>query len=104
MLPGAIVFGIFGMLGQGAFESLQADGADDQSKISYTQRLLESRWVPLKRLSDDDYVGVLNEKSIRIDAEIAIIDEKIAGLQRSRVKAHLDDHRENHDGQVETAT
>ncbi len=71
------------MLGQGAYNSFQASAEETERKLPYGQRILDSRWVPLKRLSDEDYVGMLNEKTVRIEAEIAIIDEKIAALQNS---------------------
>jgi hypothetical protein len=78
------VFGIFGMLGQGAYNTFQSGGEQIKSELPYSQRLLESRWIPFKRLSDEDYVAMFNEKTVEIDAEIAIIDEKIAALQKSR--------------------
>lgn len=104
VLPGALVFGIFGMLGQGLYNSVQTDGAKYQSKVPYTQRLLDSRWVPLKRLSDEDYVGILHGRAIKIEAEIAIIDEKIAALQECKLKAHLAEYKENHIDQANRAT
>lgn len=84
VLPAALAFGILGMLCEGGYNAFQRDGEETGSRLPYTQRLLASRWVPLKRLSDKDYVGMLNEKTIKIDAEIALIDEKIATLQKSR--------------------
>jgi hypothetical protein len=84
VIPGALVFGIFGMLGQGAYNSFQSNEEVVNSKVPWVQRVLDSSWVPLKRLSDDDYVGMLSERAIKVDAEIAIIDERIAALQKSR--------------------
>jgi hypothetical protein len=83
--PGAFMFGILGILGQAGYNAIQTDVEETPSKLPFTQRLLASRWVPLKRLSDEDYVEMLNEKTIKIDAEIALIDEKIATLQKSRI-------------------
>ncbi|KAF7510429.1 hypothetical protein GJ744_006708 [Endocarpon pusillum] len=86
VLPGALMYGILGMLGQGVYNAFQGGGDEVEVRVPYSQRLLDSRWVPLKRLSDEDYVEMLNEKTIKIDAEIAIIDDKIAALQKSRTK------------------
>lgn len=80
------MYGILGMLGQGVYNTFQGGGDEVEARVPYSQRLLDSRWVPLKRLSDEDYVEMLNEKTIKIDAEIAIIDDKIAALQKSRTK------------------
>lgn len=69
------------MLGQGAYNRFQPHGEEVDNKVPLGRRLLESPWIPLKRLSDEDYTAMLNEKAIKIDAEIAIIDEKIATLK-----------------------
>ena len=79
--------GILGMLGQGVYNTFQGVGNEVGDRVPYPQRLLDSHWVPLKRLSDEDYVEMLNEKTIKIDAEIAIIDDKIAALQKNRTKS-----------------
>lgn len=48
------------------------------------QRLADSKWIPLKTLSDDEYRGILGEKLLSIEAEIAIIDEKIEELEKTK--------------------
>ncbi|PHH73559.1 hypothetical protein CDD82_5386 [Ophiocordyceps australis] len=40
------------------------------------------RWLHLKKLSDAEYLDVLHEKLLKVEAEIAVIDDKIAALQR----------------------
>lgn len=84
VLPGAFMFGIFGMMGQATYNSLRSSGEELETQPPYIQRLLNSRWVPLKHLSDEEYVGMLNEKTVRIDAEIAILDERITVLEKSK--------------------
>lgn len=76
------------MLGQGAYNRFRTDPEMVDKKVPYVRRLLESRWVPLKSLSDHDYMAMLNEKAIKIEAEIAIIDERIAALQKSKKSDH----------------
>ncbi|KAI1180069.1 hypothetical protein F4777DRAFT_530831 [Nemania sp. FL0916] len=61
--------------------------------ISYMPRLTPTnekrftdwynKWSPLKKLTDEEYVAKLEEKILRFDAEIAIIDENIASLRES---------------------
>ncbi|THC90031.1 hypothetical protein EYZ11_010518 [Aspergillus tanneri] len=48
------------------------------------QRIADSKWMPLKSLSDDDYRDMLNEKLLSIEAEMAIIDEKIEELEKAK--------------------
>jgi len=46
------------------------------------QQIADSRWVPLRSLSDEEYRNMLSEKLLGIEAEIAIIDEKIQELEK----------------------
>ncbi len=78
--------GILGMLGQGVYNTLHGGGNEVKDTVPFPQRLLDSRWVPLKRLSDEDYVEMLDQKTLKINADIAIIDDKIAALQKSQTK------------------
>lgn len=48
---------------------------------SFWQRVADSKYSPMKVLSDKDYEKVLKEKLIRVEAEIALIDEDIAKLK-----------------------
>ncbi|KAH7308144.1 hypothetical protein B0I35DRAFT_442976 [Stachybotrys elegans] len=47
---------------------------------------MNSQWVPLKKLSDQEYSHMLEEKMLRFDADIALVDERIAELQRLQAK------------------
>ncbi|KAF4470886.1 hypothetical protein FALBO_2207 [Fusarium albosuccineum] len=40
-----------------------------------------SRWSPLKKLTDEEYTEMMSEKILRIDADIALIDDRIAELR-----------------------
>lgn len=51
------------------------------------QRIADSKWIPLKTLSDDDYRGILNEKLLSIEAEMALIDEKIEQLEKAKLNS-----------------
>ena len=48
------------------------------------QRMAESKWIPLRTLSDQEYREMLSEKLLSIDAEIALLDDKIQELEKSR--------------------
>ncbi|KAI9785375.1 MAG: hypothetical protein M1839_000394 [Geoglossum umbratile] len=89
-LPGAIMFSIFGLVGQGIYNfadarhsEMQQSGVEDPRVKSTWENLLSSRWSPVKALSDKEYEQVLEEKLLRLDAEIALIDEDIAKLKES---------------------
>lgn len=48
------------------------------------QRMADSKWIPLRALSDQEYRDMLSEKLLGIEAEIALLDDKIEELERSR--------------------
>lgn len=48
------------------------------------QRLLNSKWLLMKHLSDQEYLDILNEKKLGIEVEIALLDEKIAEIEKTR--------------------
>lgn len=86
MIPGVVVFSILGYIGQHSYNAVdrwQMERANTPSK-HMAQRIADSKWIPIKSLSDDHYRGILSEKLLSIEADIAIVDEKIEELQRAK--------------------
>jgi hypothetical protein len=84
VVPGAIVFAMLGGAGQTIYNLADArHGAYSNSpaKLETRSRWLDSKWSPVRVLSDDEYEGMLQEKLLRLKAEIALIDENIVELQ-----------------------
>jgi hypothetical protein len=50
----------------------------------FLQWMADSKWIPLRSLSDQEYRGMLSEKLLSIEAELALLDDKIEELERSR--------------------
>lgn len=46
-----------------------------------------SKWSPLKKLTDEEYVDMMGEKILRVEADIALIDDRIAQLKASQGNA-----------------
>jgi hypothetical protein len=46
------------------------------------KRFADARWSPMQHLSDQQYESMLKEKLLQIDAEIALIDDKIEELRK----------------------
>lgn len=42
---------------------------------------LRSNWSPLRKLTDQEYIDMMEEKILRVDADIALIDDRIAELK-----------------------
>ncbi|CAG7954750.1 unnamed protein product [Penicillium nalgiovense] len=86
LVPGAIIFSVLGYCGQRVFNRVDAWQMENAHKTSkpLMQRMAESKWVPLRTLSDQEYREMLSEKLLSIDAELALLDDKIQELEKSR--------------------
>lgn len=84
------MFTLFGWAGQHGYNFLDArNSAEIRDKIenrgpkaNLMQRLAGSKWSPMTPLSDEEYENMLQEKLLQVEAEIAIIDDRIAGYRR----------------------
>ena len=78
---------LLGLTGQTILHSIPRLVAANSEKEPLLQRLANSRWVPLKAISDEDYEKMLGEKLVRVEADIALIDEQLASLRAQSGKA-----------------
>ncbi|KAI4168558.1 MAG: hypothetical protein LQ348_007464 [Seirophora lacunosa] len=100
IIPGIIMFSLFGYTGQRAYNFLDAPQPtpppraatadsphppspddDDDADQPLWKRVLNSKYSPMKVLSDEQYEHLLREKLVRVDAEIAIVDEQIGKVK-----------------------
>jgi hypothetical protein len=90
------MFAIFGALGQSIYNTLDAAHTAEienaalnlsQPPRSLVHRIADMKWSPMKVLSDDEYKDMLTRKLLKIDAEIAILDEDVARLKREQMQA-----------------
>lgn len=94
MIPAVIMFSIFGYAGQSIYNVLDARNTQEQKeklqnqnkgeKENILHQIAKSRWSPMKVLSDEEYENMLQEKLLRIEADIALIDENIEKLKQQR--------------------
>ncbi|KAI1501296.1 hypothetical protein F5X99DRAFT_208468 [Biscogniauxia marginata] len=77
VIPGVLVFSSLGAAS--SYFSQKTKRSEPKPASSW----LDSKWSPMKRLSDKEYEEKLEEKLLRLDAEIAIIDESIELLKAS---------------------
>lgn len=81
MLPGTLIFATFGALGQAAYN--YADSREGRKEGEGEKGgWLDSRWSPVKALSDEEYGRILEERLLKLEAEIALVDESIEGVRR----------------------
>jgi len=88
IIPGAAMFGLFGFIGQRGYNSLDASHTACMGQSLPAEpvrplinRIAGSSWSPMKFLSDDDYAILLRERLLKIEAEIALIDNDIWQLK-----------------------
>ena len=84
IIPGAIVMGLMGFAGQYGYDTFSIRAASDPERGSLLQRFAAMKWVPLKSLSNEEYEKMLSERLLSTEAEIALIDERIAKLRASQ--------------------
>jgi hypothetical protein len=76
------MIGLLGFAGQGGYNMISTSQQSESSpRRSIMQRLTESKWVPLKALPDQQYEEMLQQKLLKIDVEISMIDEKVSALR-----------------------
>lgn len=94
--PGFIVFSLVSYMGQTGFniaenwhqENAGKEETPNRSK-SILERMADSKWIPLKALSDDDFRDILKEKVLGIEVEIALLDDKIKSLEDERAASTI---------------
>lgn len=79
ILPGVIVFSILGGTGATIYNTFE------RALSTPTKSWLESRWSPLKPLTDGDYAKILEEKILGIEVDISLIDERISKLKEQSI-------------------
>ncbi|KAB8296129.1 hypothetical protein EYC80_008922 [Monilinia laxa] len=86
VLPGFVVFGAAGYVGQKIYDAvderkLEEMRLEEDGKKNSEESWVDSKWVPWKKLTDDEYEGMLKERLLKVDAEIAILDENLESLK-----------------------
>jgi hypothetical protein len=94
------MFTLFGWTGQQSYNYLDKRNSqelreqaqlkaepDYKPKDTLVQRFAKSKWSPMSVLTDEQYEEMLQEKLLKVEAEIAIIDERIEGAKRQAIEA-----------------
>lgn len=111
VIPGTIMFSLFGWAGQHGYNYLDARNSaelldqaqlrasgDGKPKETLMHKFAKSKWSPMSVLTDEQYANMLQEKLLKVEAEIAIIDDRIENfrkeaLEQQRVKALQEQQR-----------
>ncbi|KAH6849870.1 hypothetical protein B0I37DRAFT_413312 [Chaetomium sp. MPI-CAGE-AT-0009] len=82
-IPGAVVFSLLGAGGQTIANWRAEKVAKAADAAPKPPSEFWSRWSPIKQLSDRDYENILEEKLLRVEADIALIDDRVRELRES---------------------
>lgn len=85
VLPGTLIFATFGALGQAAYNFADAREGRKEGDAEGKGSWLNSRWSPVKALSDEEYGRILEDRLLKIDAEIALLDDSIEAVKKTAV-------------------
>ncbi|KAM0480457.1 hypothetical protein ACHAPX_004288 [Trichoderma viride] len=78
ILPAMVMWGVLGAGGQMAANGL----SNRKPKVKdENDSWFRSKWSPLKKLTDQEYVDMMEEKILRVEADIALIDDRITELK-----------------------
>ena len=90
-----------GYLGQRLYERLDAQNSkqlDSEPRENIWVRMAKSKWSPMKVLSDEDYGAMLQDKVLKLDVEIALINERIEKIKKDSSITGKDKEEEVKDG------
>ena len=96
------MFTLFGYVGQTIYNKLDAryseqDAVETQKekveKKGFWNKVADRKWSPMKRLSDEEYGNLLKERLLRVEADIALVDEELEKVRgEERVTNAGDEH------------
>lgn len=56
---------------------------EEALKKGFWERAFRSEWSPVKRLTQEEYRQMLEEKLLGVEADIALVDEEIESIKKS---------------------
>lgn len=91
LLPAMVIWGLVGAGGQAIANSSFASQASKNNEGSSWL----SKLSPLKRLTDEEYIDMMKEKILKVEVDIALIDDRIAELKAADKANGLERQIEN---------
>lgn len=80
------MFSIFGFVAQTTSNRILARNADVdvRPQTGFWKRMSEKAWSPVTVMGDEEYAELLRRKLMRLDVEIAILDDRIAAVKKEQ--------------------
>lgn len=102
VIPGTVMFSLFGWAGQHGYNYLDAKNSTDIQQQAERKakgldkppepllhRFAKSKWSPMSLLSDEEYEKMIQEKVLYVEAEIAMIDDRIADYRKKAAESKV---------------
>ncbi|KAI7471669.1 hypothetical protein KC351_g12031 [Hortaea werneckii] len=88
VIPATLMWGLSGLVGQATYNAMYAKPAVvvEGPKETFWERMAKKSWTPIKYVTNEEYAEMLREKMLKIDVEIAVLDDKIAELKKQQVQ------------------
>lgn len=81
------MFSLFGAGGQKAVNSYYRRRAEREKEEKEGGGFLASKWSPVTKLSDEEYEGILREKLLEVEVQLALLDEQIDQVKASQAQS-----------------
>ena len=75
------MWALFGGVGQVSYDWYAARQAAVAGREGFWTRMARRAWSPVTVMSDEEYAGILRERLLRVEAEIAVLEDRIEGLK-----------------------
>lgn len=83
ILPAVAIFSIFGASGQAVVNAMPTNATpDNKSKTSW----LDSKWSPVTPMTDTEYATFIQDKILKFDVEVSMIDDQLAALRARKAQ------------------
>ena len=91
IIPGILTFSLLGFASQSLYSRLderKSRSLESTQQKPLWHRIADMKWSPMKVLTDEEYGEMLREKLIKVEADIAILDEDIENLRKEEQFEH----------------
>lgn len=88
-VPSAII-GLASIASQAGYNRLYDRYSVDPDRKPFLQRMLDSSWMPLRSIPDEEYESILKGRIDRLDGEIETVDGQLAALRQQKAQMSED--------------
>ncbi|KXT07142.1 hypothetical protein AC578_2355 [Pseudocercospora eumusae] len=96
VLPGMLMWSIFGAVGQYSYNLWTVPRQIGPQGPSFWKRMSDKGWTPFRVLSNEEYASMLKEKQLRLDVEISILEDKIAAIKKEQTESGNENGSSDH--------